>query len=167
MRRRGKYTMTPLMIAAMGGNAEQVRSVLAAGAVVDEPDRDGRTALTHAVIEGHANIVQLLLDAGASVNMRDFLGETPLHCAAKKPNVEVVRQLLDAGAQVDAQDRNGNTPLMDAVFSCSGQGDIIGLLRASGASPVLANAHGQTPAGLARLIANYDIAQFFVDVGVS
>ena len=34
-------------------------------------------------------------------------------------------------------------------------------LIAGGADPELVNRHGQTPRGLAELIGNYDVAQFF------
>jgi ankyrin repeat protein len=59
---------------------------------------------------------------------------------------------------------HGNTPLFVAVFNSRGRGDLIRLLRASGADPRKENVHGQTPLGLARLIGNYDVAQFFSDL---
>lgn len=40
---------------------------------------------------------------------------------------------------------------------------IIKLLRAHGANPNQSNHHGQTPIGLAKLIANYDLISFFSD----
>ncbi len=72
--------------------------------------------------------------------------------------------LLDAGASVDVENTYGNTPLFVAVLNSRGRGDIIGLLRSRGADPLHVNASGQTPVGLARLIANYDVAQFFSDL---
>jgi ankyrin repeat protein len=53
---------------------------------------------------------------------------------------------------------------MKAVFNSRGRGDLIELLRANGADPRVANSSGQTPVGLARLIGNFDVAQFFADV---
>jgi hypothetical protein len=41
---------------------------------------------------------------------------------------------------------------------------MIELLRSHGADEHAANAYGQTPTGLSRLIANYDVSQFFVDL---
>lgn len=58
----------------------------------------------------------------------------------------------------------GNTPLFVAVFNSKGRGDLISLLRERGADPLKANKSGQTPAGLARLIGNYDVARLFEDV---
>ena len=72
--------------------------------------------------------------------------------------------LLDGGAAVDQPNAFGNTPLLVAVFNSRGEGDLIRLLRERGADPLIANTSGQTPVGLARLIGNYDVAQFFSDL---
>jgi len=40
----------------------------------------------------------------------------------------------------------------------------IELLRERGADPQRENLSGQTPVGIARLIANYDVARFFTDL---
>jgi hypothetical protein len=40
----------------------------------------------------------------------------------------------------------------------------IELLREHGADPLRENENGQSPAGLAHLIANYDVARFFTDL---
>jgi ankyrin repeat protein len=84
--------------------------------------------------------------------------------AAQQSNVEVAAALLEAGAAVDAVNKYGNTPLFVAVFNSQGRGDVIQLLRRHGADPRNVNGSGQTPVGLARLIANYDVKQFFEDV---
>ncbi len=42
---------------------------------------------------------------------------------------------------------------------------MIRLLRRYGADANKVNNHGQTSVGLARLIGNYDVAQFFDDLG--
>jgi hypothetical protein len=77
----------------------------------------------------------------------------------------VAQLLVEAGAQIDAKDAHGNTPLSTAVFNCrDGDGALITLLRSRGADPYAANNHGQTPLGLARLIANYHVARWFADL---
>jgi hypothetical protein len=53
---------------------------------------------------------------------------------------------------------------MMAVFSSKGDGELIRLLRSNGADPMHRNRAGQTPVGVARLIANYDVARFFADL---
>jgi ankyrin repeat protein len=104
------------------------------------------------------------LAAGDDPNLGDRQGFTPLHLAAQQWSIDVAKLLLDHGAAVDRSNMFGNTPLFVAVFNSKGRGDLIALLRQKGADPLKANETGQTPAGLARLIGNYDIAQFFVDL---
>jgi ankyrin repeat protein len=77
--------------------------------------------------------------------------------------VAVARLLLDRGAAVDPTNRFGNTPLWTAVFNSKGDGDLIRLLRGHGADPLHVNKNGMTPLGLARSIANHDVARFLVD----
>ena len=51
-----------------------------------------------------------------------------------------------------------------AAFNSRGDGTMIRLLREAGADPTKENATGQSPIGVARKIANYDVAQFFSDL---
>lgn len=106
----------------------------------------------------------MLLAAGQDPNLGDRDGFVPLHLAAQQGNVEFAEVLLEAGAIVDAVNKYGNTPLFVAVFNSRGHGDLIRLLRRYGADPRRFNGFGQNPVGLARLIANYDVKQFFDDV---
>ena len=108
--------------------------------------------------------VQARIDAGDDPNCGDRLGNTPLHLAAQEGSLEAARVLIDRGASVDQANQHGNTPLFVAVFNSRGRGDLIALLRERGADPLVVNNAGQTPAGLARLIANFDVAQYFTAV---
>ena len=105
-----------------------------------------------------------LVARGHDVSLADHADFTPLHLAAQQGAGRVAELLLSAGANVDATNAHGNTPLFVAVFNSKGRGDLIELLRAAGADPLHANNAGQTPVGLARLIGNYDIAEFFADL---
>lgn len=127
-------------------------------------DRDGRTPLHHAVVHGDIVAVQHLLDQAVDVNIQDHRGWSALHFAAQANNAPITVLLLHAHAKVDLTDRHGNTPLFTAVFNAQGVGTVITLLRRAGADPYHHNAHGQSPIGLARLIANSDVAQFFDDL---
>jgi ankyrin repeat protein len=127
-------------------------------------DRAGRTPLHYAALEGDVNHVEELLQSGSDPDAGDHKGFTPLHFAAQQGSIEAARALLDAGATVDSINTYGNTPLGVAVFYSHGRGDLIQLLRSRGADPWHVNNAGQTPVGLARLIGNYDVAQFFADL---
>jgi ankyrin repeat protein len=127
-------------------------------------DRAGRTPLQYAALEGNLNEVRRLLAEGCDVDAPDAQGFVPLHFAAQEFHPEVVRLLLEGGATVDAVNAFGNTPLWTAVFNSKGRGEVISLLRASGADPLHANEAGRTPVDLARLIGSSDVAQYFADV---
>lgn len=131
----------------------------------DVRDRQGRTLLHAAAFRGDLAEIDQLIVAGADPSAADNKGFTPLHLAAQENQAGAARALLDAGAEVDRRNRWGNTALSVAVFNSRGRGDLIALLRERGADPMAENAHGQTPLGLARLIANFDVAQYFADLG--
>lgn len=128
------------------------------------PSAPGLSSLHQAAVDDDAKAIEALLTQGHSPDFRDRHGHTALHIAAQEYAVSAAAALLHAGATVDAEDPFGNTPLFTAVFHSRGRGELIRLLRSQGADPLHGNTGGQTPAGLARLIANYDIAQFFTDL---
>ncbi|MEU1737121.1 ankyrin repeat domain-containing protein [Streptosporangium sp. NPDC020145] len=127
-------------------------------------DRARRSPLHYAAMSNDVSAAEALLDAGADPSGSDEKGLTPLHFAAQEGSVAVAQLLLHRHALVDQADHYGNTPLSTAVFSSRGDGRMIELLRRWGADPLRANNSGQTPLGLARLIANYEVARFFADL---
>jgi uncharacterized protein len=127
-------------------------------------DPQKRTPLHAAAVHGDLSELRSLIMSGADPSAADIDGFTPLHFAIQQSYVDAVSALLAAGADVNRRNRFGNGPLFTAVFNSRGRGEIIALLRARGADPYAANAQGQTPIGLARLIANYDVARFFADI---
>lgn len=127
-------------------------------------DRSGRSELHYASNEGDFDKVKSLIENGADVNLKDKEGWTPLHFAAQSQNASIALLLIEAGAEIDVCNLHGNTPLSDAVFNYTTDGSVIELLRKHGANPYKSNNYGQTPVGLARLIANYDVAKFFKDL---
>ena len=79
-------------------------------------------------------------------------------------SVAVIQALLAAGAVVDPRDAHGNTPLWQATSRSKGNGEAILALRKAGADPLAVNRHGVSPVSMARMVANFDIAQHFADV---
>ena len=127
-------------------------------------DRAGRTPLHYAASEDDVAEVVRLLAEGADVDAADKRGFTPLHFACQEWAVGAAAALLDRGAAVDPVNAFGNTPLFVAVSSSRGRGELIQMLREHSADPLRANNGGHTPVSLARLIANYDVAQYFEDL---
>lgn len=120
-----------------------------------------RSALHYAALDNEIERVDELIRQGSDINRADVNGFTPLHIAGQQYSVEAARLLLEAGATVDAENVYGNTPLFVATFNSNGRGELIALLLEKGADPLHSNKSAQTPLGLAQLIANYDVAQFF------
>jgi ankyrin repeat protein len=126
-------------------------------------DEGGRQALHYAALHDHAAEVRALLASGADPDAADLGGFTPLHFACQQGSLASAQLLIEAGVDVDRPDSFGNTPLFVAVFNSGGRGDVIELLRSHGADPHRANHAGQSPIGLAMLIASFDVARFLGD----
>jgi len=65
---------TPVADAARAGDRGAVRKALAAGAGVDVPHADGKTALHWAAMHRELELVSILVAAGANVGLRTRLG---------------------------------------------------------------------------------------------
>lgn len=149
-----------LFTAARTGDANQIKTLLEAGADHAAVDEAGETALMHAAHGGHVEAVQVLLAAGADVNAKTPAGWTALARAAYNDEtdhgyVEVVEILAEAGAPLDERIFFGITPLMLAAGG--GDASVVEWLINAGADVLAANEGGRT----ARMMAN---DKFYVDV---
>lgn len=100
------FDETPLMMAALRGDEEVVRTLLARGAAAHRP---GWSPLHYAAAGGHPALVRLFLSLGAPVDARAADGTTPLMMAAAHGGSETAEVLLEAGADrslVDARGRD-------------------------------------------------------------
>lgn len=95
---------TPLMYAALTGQAERAAALIARGA---EVNRLGWTPLHYAASKGQMEAARLLLREKAMVNAPSPTGVTPLMMAAYSGSRPMVQLLLDAGADPLTQDLNG------------------------------------------------------------
>ena len=101
----------PLLIAAKKKNPRLLEMLIANGAKVDAPDRNGLTALMAAASMGLAPNVRVLISSGANVNARDEKGSTPLIWAAISGHPQVVEILLAHGADEKVKNKDGLTAL--------------------------------------------------------
>jgi ankyrin repeat protein len=124
------------------GDLDLVRWLHARGAVLDEPDRGGRTALSFAAANGQLEIVRYLVENGAAVDRADVQRRTPLFHAALGNHRDVAALLLDHGARIDVHDQFGDTPLI--VACAKGYADMATLLLRRGADPALKDQEGRT-----------------------
>ncbi len=131
----GPLSEAPLADAAMQGDAERVRALIAEGADVNEAQGDGMTALHWAAQRGDLEVAEMLVQAGADVAAVTRLGAyTPLHRASQNGHGAVARLLLEAGSDPDAVSGTGRvTPLHFAA--AAGVPDVVSALLDHGADP--------------------------------
>lgn len=113
---KGQDGWTPLMYAALYGNAGSCKLLLDRGAAVNATNDGGGTALMYAVDD--AAKTKLLLDRGADPNLRSGEGRTALMIAvASTASYPVVKLLLERGADAKLSLPNGQGTLGLAVNS--------------------------------------------------
>ena len=164
---------TPLHQAAVHGQVNEIKRLLAQGVNPNPLDQDLDTPLHLAADAGQAEAVKVLLEAGADANARcrdgdtplhrslrniaiaemlfqagaklqpDARGGTPLHFAAYFDNVPAILFLLEKGAEIDNQELDGNTPLHESARK-GGTSAALTLLR-SGANHLIENDQKLTP----------------------
>lgn len=68
--------VTPLTMAAVGGQAEAAQWLLDNGADINGRNGDGGTALKAAAFLGHAEVAKVLIDGGIDTSVRDWEGNS-------------------------------------------------------------------------------------------
>jgi ankyrin repeat protein len=130
----------PIHDAAVDGDVETVRQLLAEGTSVDQfdtTDRYGRktTALFKATMAGRIEVIEVLLEAGANPTLRSSDGPPaphPLQVAAMAGRNDILQMFLDRGADPNTPD-NYAAALHGAV--ASRKPETVQLLLDAGALP--------------------------------
>jgi ankyrin repeat protein len=186
---------TPLLLAAMTGNAAIIGKLIEAGA---DPNAgltlNGDTALMLAARTGRTDAVGTLLDSGADVNaLETWGGTTALMWAVEKNHLDAVKMLLDRDADVNAQSyyipsatargfegalpvppspdqsptEYANGWLTPMMFAVrEGHMEIARTLVAAGADLDIVSADGKNSLALAIFNGQYEMASYLIDNGV-
>jgi len=104
-----------LMVAAKTGNLNLAKSLVMAGADVNEVTDTQGTPFMFAVLGGHQNVARWLLEHGADINTIGSNGWTALTIAAAKGRVRLLQWLISEGADTQVRDVYRFTPLLRAV----------------------------------------------------
>ncbi|HVX11946.1 MAG TPA: ankyrin repeat domain-containing protein [Pirellulales bacterium] len=106
------FGRTLLHVAAIGGDPELIRLLVARGLDVNAvDDHFNDTPLEYAVGKDKRDAVAALIEAGGGVNHQDGSGRTFLHAAVMGNRVEIAKMLLAAGADPTIANIKGETPL--------------------------------------------------------
>jgi ankyrin repeat protein len=129
-----------LLVAVRDGDSAAVRTLLEKRVNVNEPARDGSTAVLWAVYQSDIGTVRALIAAGANLNTPNKYGITPLLQASRTGDTPMIAELLKAGADVrKSVHPEGETPLMAA--SRTGQLSAVQLLIKAESDPNAADSY--------------------------
>jgi len=149
---KGVHTnQSPLLLAAMTGDLENVRLLLSRGADPSfAPSPQAGTPLASAVTFGYTEIVRTLIQAGASATITESSGINLLHWAVIANRPAVIPALIEAGVSLNAVDESGYTPIMYAATIDFGDSESLRILRQAGADPTIRNFEGRNATQQAR-----------------
>jgi ankyrin repeat protein len=120
-----------VVVAARDGDIEAVRALVAKHVNVNEPARDGSTALLWAVYHSNVPMARALIASGANFASANRYGVTPLLQAGRNGDSAMIAELLKAGADArKAVHPEGETALMAAART--GRVDAVELLLEAG-----------------------------------
>jgi len=148
----GRWRITPLHAAVIGGNREAVAYLLDQDISLDAVNHNGHTALAlcaeHPDENTRVPIARLLLAHGADANApAGHHGGTVLHRTVMHGDAALVALLLEHGADPNIQDWSGKTPLHHAVTK---NRQLVTLLLAHAPNLAAQSRDGETPVQYAR-----------------
>jgi thiosulfate/3-mercaptopyruvate sulfurtransferase len=104
---RGFNGNTPLLLAALEGNAMMVSRLIEAGADLYAINDDFNGVLFNACFANTPDVIRTLVEAGADINDTNEEGTTALMYAASASRVECVKMLLSLGADTNLHNEDG------------------------------------------------------------
>ncbi len=144
---RQREPLTALVTAALTGNVEICKLLLANNADIDLHADHDPTPLMAAAEIGNMELVKMFLAKGADVNHDVDHRGTPLMSAAESGDLEIAKLLIAEGAKLDTRVAHFGTPLI--IAARQGHTDMIDLLLSKGAAIDRSVAHVGTPLILA------------------
>ncbi|MER9896264.1 ankyrin repeat domain-containing protein [Mesorhizobium sp. M0119] len=163
----GARDWSPLLVAAEQGDAEAVRSELAAGADINQSDDGGWSALHLSALNDRTAVVEALIeDPEIDVNSRNKWKSTPLSLASAKGHYACISVLVrHPQIEINARaDYYGRTALIEAAKN--GHLEVVKLLVENGAEVNLTDKTGRNNALIEAIKGrHYEIAEYLLDSG--
>ncbi|XP_071990678.1 ankycorbin isoform X3 [Engystomops pustulosus] len=156
---------TAFHLAAIKGNAECLRLMLAQGADVAAQDLSGHSVLHLAVKHNHVDCIKRLLQAKCPTECTDNLGRTCVHYAAVSGSVPALQLLCDHKCRLNVKDLDGHTPLFISVQQ--GHVEACKCLLNHKADANVADKNGRTPLMVACEAGNLSMVDALVQRGAS
>jgi ankyrin repeat protein len=156
-----------LLVAAEKGDAQTVRSELAAGADINQSDDDGWSALHLSALNARTAVIEALIEhPEIDVNSRNKWKSTPLSLASAKGHYASVLPLVKhPEIDIDARaEYYGRTALIEAAKN--GHLNVVQLLVENGADVNLTDKTGRNNALIEAIKGrHYDIADYLLASG--
>ncbi len=164
-----------LHIASKHGSVKIISSLLkqpgmSDAAVINRPNAEGFTPLSHACDNNHLDAAEVLIEAGANLRAQTNNGDTALHLASIKGHTNMMELLfenedgIDSGDEIylplETQNKQGCTPFLLAC--ASGQIEVIDLLLDQGASFHDRNGEGNTAFHLASMNGKKEVLEYLL-----
>ncbi len=159
---RKRMTWIKLYRAALRGETDTVKALIAAGTDIEARDYHQQTPLHAACKNGCNDTVKALVAAGADPKATDVLQQMPLHISCEYGHTDNVQDLIAAGADLHATNYARQTPLHIACIR--GYTDTAQALIEAGADLHATVCH-QTPLHLACFYGRTDTAQALIAAG--
>ena len=182
--KRNRYGTTALKLAVRRNNLDAVKSLLKAGALIEDPgQQECAMPLNDAIRNGNIDIVNAIIESDQYVNNRDNKGNTYLHQAIKNNNVDIINLFIPMN--INVRNNDGNTPLHIIIddtpfykmtdntslyirYIAKKSKNIKALISYDGPEILdinIPNNHGETPLHRAVALNNLEIVNMLINVG--
>ncbi len=131
--------------AAVDGDLDRVKSLVADGADVNVKNRMSMTPLVVAAMNNRTAVCEFLIANGADLNARDGRGQTAIYFAVDRNNKDLVELLVKKGADVNITTGRGENAfsLAKKKRNADGNTEIVDLLAKNGGTdPVISDVYG-------------------------
>ena len=152
---------TPLLLAVAGDHIGVARHLVAAGADPNAVDDRTDTPWLVTGVTGSVEMLETLLPAGPDLTIRNRYGGIAIIPASERGHVDYVRRVVHTAIDVDHVNDLGWTALLEAVILGDGSAayqEIVSILLAAGADPLLADRDGVTAGEHARRLGHLQLA---------